>query len=347
VREDGRVILSVTTLRDSLANVEKLVRRNLRGGIDHLVLFLDHPSPDIEEALAGHPHVTAVRAYDDWWTGSRPDDLNERQVCNHGLASRLFAGMRWAEWVFALDGDEVAQLDRTVLDRLDPAVRAVQLRPLEAVSRMNPAGDPTQFKRLPSKEELVLLQMLGVIRQRRLRGYFRGHVSGKPGLRVGAGYALGVHHVVDTATGERLEPVRDPGLTLLHYESHNGQEFVRKWKALLGSGVAVRQHANRSPVARSVATILDRGQSEEETAEALERLYRETALDDVETLQRLTLLVEVDPDQGTHTPRSDPQGVGQLRTLLDRARPVPKPQFRPRVRDRKVDKVVAKLQRRL
>jgi hypothetical protein len=111
--------------------------------------------------------------------------------------------------------------------------------------------------------------------------------------------------------------------------------------------VGVRQHGNRSPIARAVGAILDRGLTEEATTEALGRLYRATALDDVETLQRLGLLVDVDPDRGTHTPRTDDRGVAQLRALLERARPLPKPQFRPRGLDRRVDKVVARLQRRL
>jgi hypothetical protein len=341
------VIISVSTVMDSRENVAKFVRRNLRGGIDHMVVFLDAPLPEVESDLAGHPHVTAVTAYDDWWNGARPDDLNERQVCNHGLASRVVAGLPWAEWVFVLDGDEVAQVDRSVLDRLAPDVRAVRLEPLEAVSRMAPEHDPTQFKRRPTEDELALLDVLGIIREPKVRAYFRGHISGKPGLRVGRGYALGVHHAVRTSTADRLDAVSDPGLTLLHYESYDGREFARKWRALHASGVGVRQHGNRSPIARAVGAILDLGLTEEATTDALGRLYRATALDDVETLQRLGLLVDVDPDRGTHTPRSDDRGVGQLRALLERARPLPKPQFRPRGLDRRVDRVVARLQRRL
>jgi hypothetical protein len=342
------VIIAAATVKDSRENVEKFVRRNLRCGIDHLVVFLDGPLAEVEELLDGHPHVTAVRAHGDWWAGERPDDLNERQVCNHGLVSRAVAGFAWAEWMFVLDGDEVAQVDRSVLDRLDPEVRAVQLLPLEAVSRMDPPGDPTRFKRRPSDDELELLRFLGVIPEPRMRAYFRGHASGKPGLRPAHGYALGVHHAVETATGDRLEGVTDPALTLLHYESHNGQEFVRKWRALIGSGSDnIRQSRRRSAIARSVATILDLGRPEADTTALLEDLYRRCALDDEETLSRLGMLVDADPDAGAHQPQTDPEGVRRLETMLDRAYDLPKLPFRPRARDRRADKAVARLQRRL
>ncbi len=342
------MIIAAATIKDSRENVEKFVRRNLRGGIDHLVVFLDAPLPEVEELLDADPHVTAVRAHGEWWAGERPDDLNERQVCNHGLVSRAVAGFAWAEWMFVLDGDEVAQIDRSVLDRLAPATRAVQLLPLEAVSRMDPSGDPTQFKRRPTGDELELLRLLGVIPEARMRAYFRGHASGKPGLRPAPGYALGVHHAVETATGDRLEGVTDPGLTLLHYESHNGQEFVRKWRALIGSGSDnIRQSRRRSAMARSVGTILDLGRPEAVTAALLEDLYRRCALDDGETLSRLGMLVDVDPDAGQHRPATDPDGVRRLETLLDRAHDVPKMPFRPRAQDRRADKAVARLQRRL
>ena len=342
------MIIAAATVKDSRANVEKFVARNLRGGIDHVVVFLDAPMPDVEGLLEGQPDVTPVRAYGDWWAGHRPEDLNERQVCNHGLVSRAVGGLAWAEWMFVLDGDEVAWIDRSVLDGLDPGTRAVQLLPLEAVSRMDARADPTWFKRRPTADELELLRLLGVIEEAKLRAYFRGHASGKPGLRPAKGYALGVHHVVDTSTAERLPGKTHAGLSMLHYESPNGQEFVRKWRALLGSGSqSVRQGARRSSLARSIATVLDLPVPESEATALLEELYRRTALDDVETLSRLGLLVETDPDSWVRRPVRDERGAHQLRTMLDRAHQLPKLQFNPHSRDRRVGKTVAGLQRRL
>ena len=342
------MIIAAATVKDTRENVEKFVARNLRGGIDHVVIFLDAPMPDVEDLLEIHPDVTAVRAHGDWWAGNRPDDLNERQVCNHGLVSRAVAGFSWAEWMFVLDGDEVARIDRAALDGLDPAARAVQLLPLEAVGRMEAPDDPTWFKRRPTPDELVLLMLLGAIPEAKMRAYFRGHASGKPGLRPAKGYALGVHHVVDTSTGERLRGRTDAGLTMLHYESHDGREFVRKWRALLGSGSDnIRQGGRRASLARSISTVLDLPLPESETTALLEELYRRSSVDDVETLSRLGLLVEADPDSWERVPVRDERGVRQLRTMLDRAHDVPKQPFNPHSLDRRAGKAVARLQRRL
>jgi hypothetical protein len=329
------VIISASTVKDTRENVEKFVRRNLLGGIDHMVVFMDAPMPEMEQILDGHADVTPVRAHGDWWAGQPPGFLNERQMTNSGLLSRLVTGYPWAEWMFMLDGDEVAQIDRGVLDRLDPDVRAVRLTPMEAVSRLRPAGDPTLFKRMLSQDELTLLAVLGTIPAAKGRSYFRGHVTGKPGLRPSPGLALGLHHIVDTATGDRLPLVSDPGLTVLHYESHDGQEFVRKWLALLGSGGSVKQHRTREPLARSVSALMALDLSDAERAAWLEKLFERCALDDVDTLTRLRLLVEVDPDARVRSgPPAPPDAVRQLRALLERAYGVPKKQFHPRARAR-------------
>ncbi len=342
------MIISASTVKDTRENVEKFVRRNLLGGIDHMVVFLDAPMPDVEEFLDDHTDVTIVRAHGDWWAGQLPGFLNERQMTNSGLVSRLVVGYHWAEWMFMLDGDEVAQIDRTVLDRLDSDIRAVQLTPMEAVSRLRPDRDPTLFKRKLTQDELALLTMLGSIPEAKGRSYFRGHITGKPGLRPSANLALGVHHIVDTTTGDRLPLVGDPGLTVLHYESHNGAEFVRKWMALLGSGGGVKQHKNRAPLARSVSALMALDLAEAERAAWLEKLFERSALDDVDTLSRLGLLVELDPDLRVRSGEpAPPDAVRQLRGLLDRAYDVPKKQFHPRARarERRAAKTVADLQR--
>lgn len=339
------MIISATTVKDSRENVEKFVRRNLLGGIDHLVLFLDAPLPDVEDHLDGRPDVTYVRAHGEWWGDLDPGGLNERQINNAALVSRLAAGFPWAEWMFALDGDEVARIDRAALDRLDRRTRAVRLLPLEAVSRLHPDSDPTLFKRLLDEDELQLLHALGVIPEPKQRSYFRGHMTGKPGVRPANDLALGVHHVIDTGTGERVAAVTDPGLTLLHYESHNVEEFVRKWTALLSSGDDVRQHHKRAPLARAIAAVLALDLPEAATAELMARLYERYALDDLDTLARLRLLVEVRPDEGERRPRPADAEVRQLRELLRRAYDAPKRVFRPRARDKGASKVIGKLQR--
>ena len=57
----------MTTLKDSAANVEKWVRRNLAGGIDHMIVFVDGPQPEVEALLDAHPDVSAVHADTEWY----------------------------------------------------------------------------------------------------------------------------------------------------------------------------------------------------------------------------------------------------------------------------------------
>src|SRR5262249_11060444 len=155
--------------------------------------------------------------------------------------------------------------------------------------------------------------------------------------------AIGVHHVIDRA-GNQVELAEVPGLRLLHYESFSGDEFVRKWMALLGSGGHVGQRGHRATVADSIRTLLSLGLDEDDARYFLYRLYEQFGLDDVDLLERLGLLVEVDPDARPRTVDTSPEGVAQLRSLLDRARGVRKLAFLPKHVSLQVDEVVAGLQ---
>lgn len=336
------MIVSVTTLKDSVANAEKWVRRNLGGGIDHLVVFVDGPQPELEAMLEAHPHVSVVRADEAWYADAPSELLNDRQIVNAALTCRLLAGMPWAEWIFHLDGDEVAQIDRTELAALGPDVRAVRLGTLEAVGRLHPSGDPTSFKRRLGPDELQLLTLLGAIAEPSNAVYFRGHRFGKPGVRPTLDLAIGVHHVIDR-DGAQVEPAQAPGLRLLHYESFSGDEFVRKWMALLGSGGHVGQRGHRATVAGSIRTLLGLGLGEDDTRAFLYRLYERLCEDDVELYDRLGLLVEVDPDAARREVESSDEGVAQLRALLQRARDVPKRAFLPKALSPEADAIVARL----
>lgn len=337
------MILSVTTLKDSAANVEKWVRRNLAGGIDHMVVFVDGPQPEVEALLGAHPHVTAVRTDSAWYADAPHELLNDRQIVNAALTSRMLAGLPWAEWVFHVDGDEVAQVDRADLDALAPEVRAVRLSTLEAVGRLHPEADPTRFKRRLGRDELQLLTVLGAISEPSNAVYFRGHRFGKPGVRPTLDLAIGVHHVLDRA-GQQLELAEAPGLRLLHYESFSGDEFVRKWLSLLGSGGHIGQRGHRATIADSIRTLLGLDLGEADTRLFLERLYQRLCEDDVTLLDRLGVLVEIDPDARDRAVDSSPEGVAALRALLDRAHGVAKLPFLPKHVGADVDRIVAGLQ---
>jgi hypothetical protein len=336
----------MTTLKDTPANVEKWVRRNLAGGIDHMIVYLDGPQPEVAALLEAHPDVTAVHADAEWYADVPSELLNDRQILNAGLTSRLLAGLPWADWLFHVDGDEVAQIDRAALDAFPPETRAVRLGTLEAVGQLHPDGDPILFKRLQSRDELHLLTLLGAIREPSNGVHFRGHRLGKPGLRPTLELAIGVHNVIDR-DAQQIELAVSPDLKLLHYESFSGDEFVRKWMNLLTSGGRVWQRGHRASVADSIRAVVDLELDEEVTRDLFYQLYERLGVDDVELLGRLGLLVEVDPDARRRTVESSALGVRQLRALLDRARGVPKLGFRPKHFEAHVDGVVAGLQQGL
>lgn len=322
------MIVSVTTLKDTVANVRKFVSRNLAGGVDHVVIYLDAELPDVEEYLSAHPDVTCIPAYGDWWD-DRPQNLNERQGTNAGMLSRLLDGYPWAEWLVHLDGDEVAELDLPALASLDRSCDVVRLAPLEAVAQLHPEADPVLFKRLLDDDELALLHALGLLSRATNRRYFRGHVAGKLVVRPSRDLALAIHKAWRTDLTE-IAPLDDGRQRVLHYESPNGEEFVRKWLALLSSGTGVRQRGTREPVARSILALLDLGLSETDTAHFLEEIYQRYAVDDVDALQRLGLLVHLDPDAPRPPREPFPEAAKEdLAALVERARPLRKKQFRP------------------
>ncbi|MGI8522456.1 MAG: glycosyltransferase family 2 protein, partial [Nocardioides sp.] len=140
------MIFSVTTLRDTPRNVEKFVRRNLAGGVDHMIVFLDGEQPEVAALLEANPYVTPVTTDDAWWGADRPAPLNVRQLTNAEVARRVLRTLEGARWLFHIDGDEVLRLDRDVLDAIEPRWQVVALATLEAVGGMHPEGDPTWFK---------------------------------------------------------------------------------------------------------------------------------------------------------------------------------------------------------
>lgn len=298
------MLFSVSTVKDSVAGVDEFVARNLANGVDHLLVFVDDGSPEVLAAFADHPHVTAVDAGPSWWQGDRPELLNVRQRVNANLARTLLAPFDWAEWLFHIDGDECLDVDRTALAALPPEADVVRATPLEAVSRAEwPTGRVTHFKRLLEPDELVLLQVLGVIDEPRNGHYFHGNLQGKPGMRPGMQRWLALHDVLD-ADDREVPPVDGTAdiARVLHYESWSAEEFARKWHNLLRSGNQVSLRPLREPTAVALRTLLDRDLPETTLQPYVRRIFERTTADDLETLRDLGLLEELDPESGTHRP---------------------------------------------
>jgi hypothetical protein len=327
------MLFTASTVKDTLPNVQRFVTGNLAGGVDHMFVLLDAPGAEgqaeVGEWLEEHPHVTCIRTDKQWWAGDRPGQLNVRQRINANLLKQVLSAFDWAEWLVHIDGDEIVQVDREVLATVPPTVPAVQLAPLEAVSRMHWDGDPTWFKTLLADDDLALLQGLGVIERAHNGVYFRGHIDGKSGLRPRAEGWLTLHHAVDIER-ETLESFTHEALRVLHYESYSGEEFVRKWTAMVASGPTASFRPARGNTAVALRALIGKNLGEEKARAYLMKLFERTTEDDFETLRDLGLLVEVDPRKGTHRPADLPAGgLDAIRAALDELRTQPKRRFHP------------------
>ena len=339
------MIITASTIKDTLSNVQRFVTGNLAGGVDHMVVFLDSGeagSPGVRAWLEEHDHVTCVRTDKSWWLGERPPELNVRQRINANVVKALATTMADVEWVFHLDADEIAQIDRDVLASVPVESQVVTLRPLEAVSRKHWDADPTWFKRKLNKGELTLLHTLGVIDRVHNGAFFHGHVDGKSGVRPGTDRWLTLHHGVD-ADGTELPTHRDPALSMLHYESFSGDDFVRKWTSILQAGPMANFRPGREPTAIALSTLVGLGLSEDQAAPYLMRIFERTTEDDFETLRDLGLLVEVDPRHGTHVPTPmTTTDAERLRDGLAAITPVAKRPFHPGTPAAEVDRILEK-----
>ena len=286
------MITTVSTVRDDAARLQRWIDRNRAAGADRMLVFLDDPEDArTAEVLDEQPGVVAVDA-GAWWGEDRPVRLNARQRINANAALSVVRECDPRGWMFHIDGDEVLHLDRDRLLALDDEVQAVQLAPLEALSQWEwPDDQVTLFKRLLTDAELDLLHLLGMLERPENNAYFRGHTSGKAGLRVASDGWLEIHRAVDDSRTS-LPAHRASWLQVLHYESHTLEEFVRKWANHMTSGHPLVARPERRRLA-SAMTAQGWGQWPAEVADQVRReLFAATALDDREGLGRLGLLVE-------------------------------------------------------
>jgi len=323
---DPRLICTVSTVKDTTANVTRFVERNLAAGVDHMFVFLEGPSDQFKETVHAledyQEHVTPMRVGPRYWNHDRPG-LNQRQVTNAGFVNCLLAPFPEVQWLFHIDGDECLDIDRERLLDLPPDVPCVRLRTREAVSRAHWDGEVSSFKRQLDHEDLCLLTVLGVISGPSNVRYFNGHLGGKLGLRPNPDLRLLIHQVVDSTYTE-IEPFEDDFLHLLHYESHSGEEFVRKWLAHLSNGKVPVFSARKDQLRAAIVAVLrNPALTEDQKNELLMELYRSRIEDDFSTLDRLGLLVTPEAALHNHSPNAfapqDAQAIRRLKELLRRS----------------------------
>ncbi len=316
------MLFTVSTVKESVAGLERFVARNLAGGVDHLFLFVDDLDTSVAATLDQHPHVTAISTGPNWWHGKRPRQLNVRQRINANVAKAMLAGVAGDDdWIFHIDGDEALQVDRPALAALPADARVVRMPPLEAVSRKKwPGGNVTHFKKMLAPEELTLLHVLGVLEEPTNGHYFHGHCDGKSGLRPVLDLWITLHTVHDA--DQRTVDAEIGVGRMLHYESWSGDEFVRKWMNILESGSKVSFRPVREPTAVALRSLIRRELPKRTMRKYLMQIFERTTEDDFETLRDLDLLERVDPLAGSHTPvRLAPDVDADLRALFAAVEP--------------------------
>lgn len=322
------MILTVSTVKDTVANLEAFCRRNLAAGADHLLIFLDaaegeDPDREVVEYLTAHSHVTPVFTDARYWQPKRLPSLNGRQLVNANLANALLAGFDWADWLFHIDADEALQIDRgRLLTEVGQSEEIVRVAPIEAVSQVHWEGEVTHFKPLLDKPGIDRLIAAGLIEPPGENDslnatWFSGHVKGKVGVRPDLGVRLELHHAYAYDDPETEIPGRSESwLAHRHYESHDGQEFVRKWMAHLDAG-PIRLRPRRRRLMEQIAAIVEDGSLDEPARQqAFLDLYRREVEDDLPALERMGVLVP--PMEGSHTPEPlpDPETFARVVELF-------------------------------
>ncbi|CAB4692234.1 MAG: hypothetical protein F2667_02585 [Actinobacteria bacterium] len=326
------MLFTASTVMDTLEHVRRHVEGNLAGGVDHVVVFLDKPEApgqaEVAAYLDAQPAATGVRAGEDWWAGERPDELNIRQCTNANLTKQVLADLGLSDsWLVHLDGDEVARVDRSALGALPRKAAAIKLAVREAVSRDVWPGEPDLFKRELVEADLQLLHGLGLLAEPTNQAYFRGHVMGKSGVRVGSDGWLTLHKIV-REDGGVVPGTEHQSFELFHYESYSAAEFVRKWTSMVASGPMASYRPDRRGVARTLRQLIERGLEPAVLHEQLVRYHRLFIQEEADVLQGLGVLVRADPlapvDGGA--PRAAVP-VQELATRLEAHRREPKGGF--------------------
>ncbi|WP_277455119.1 glycosyltransferase family 2 protein [Janibacter sp. DB-40] len=288
------MICTVSTIKDSIANVTRFVEENLAAGADHLFIFSEGGDHDVLTYLEGHPHVTVVDADAVNRRVAQPENLNTRQTINANRINWLLADIDSAEWLFHLDGDEILDIDKERLLALGPDVATVRLVPKESVSSSD-AGYRGYFKRLLSKEELALLTLFGVIDEAMNSVYFHGHVSGKVGLRPSRAHGVHIHDVSLLGEEGTTEDFRADWLHVLHYDSLSPEEYLRKW-SVNAAGTPHNFRGRRKLIHAAMSGLVKNERIDENTKrEYMLEIYRREIEDDAPSLEKFGLLERVEP----------------------------------------------------
>lgn len=322
------MLCTVSTVKDSRANLEKFIDRNLASGADHMFVFLEEDTDGSYAFLLEQPSVTPVLTDKSYWGADKPAKLTDRQMINANLVNCLLSPCNWVDWLAHIDGDECLDIDKEPLLALGPNIRCVRLGVLEAVSTEESGLSERYFKTKLTREPLMLLTQLGLIAAPDNRHYFFGHLVGKAAVRPSLDLNIGVHRAT-SRNGKPVRHLKSDFFNILHYDSVSSEEFSRKWEAHL-SGGASKFRPERKTMAAAIANVIDeQGMDPAAKKDGLVEIYKRHIEDPVDQLLELGLLVRPPLERHRYLPASlsDPDKK-TLDTLLQHLLDVDKSLFR-------------------
>lgn len=249
---------TVTLLRAPVERTLAWVAYHLNSGIDAMHLFFDDPADPAAELLDDVEQVQVHRCDDKFWSlwrrrgDGRPGTVPARQVTI--LRRLLREPPSGVDWLVHIDSDELlwsgGDLGGDLSRALDGPAAHVQFLPLEAVPPKPDMADP--FREVRLFKEIAIdreewARRLGADAPFRGHRFFRGHVRGKPAIRLdGSVPSMRIHGPSDRVrqrsgfTSEVADKVR-----LLHYDAGSFDDWRSKWEDRLLHPVGAMSPARR------------------------------------------------------------------------------------------------------
>jgi len=283
-------IVTVSTIKDTVDNIQEFVDLNITSGVNHLFIFLDGGNDAAVEHFKANPYVTCINADDRYWNNDRPQNLNGRQSINATTVNFLLSILNFRCWLFHIDGDECLSIDVEKLNTLPSNIDYVRLMPMESVadSQQTPKNKIDYFKRLLTDEELSLLTLLHKIDSPSNKKYYKGHIAGKVGLIPEFRSNLRIHNAEFLSSKKAF---KSPWLSHLHFDSLSLEGFHEKWIKNSQFNTTARVREDRALV-RDAMFCLSRNKTLDSSrkSELIKKIYLDHIQDDKKLLMELGLL---------------------------------------------------------
>ncbi|MFK7869032.1 MAG: glycosyltransferase family 2 protein [Roseobacter sp.] len=213
----------VATVKASASDTLRFCAHHLEHGASRILIYLDAPNPEAEQALLKHP-LCRVQVCDDlYWDatlGKRPAKHQVRQTNN---ASHAYARCDDVDWLAHIDVDEFLIPERTISALLADCPtdqHVLRVRPMEALAPADAQTDPSAFKCfVPNRHsQQELLARLYPTYHDQIKGGFLSHLAGKLFVRTGLpNVRLRIHNVlIDGAENTGQQETKDLKLAHLH-----------------------------------------------------------------------------------------------------------------------------------